>query len=218
MEIKSHSIKMALCKFALYGAVSGLAIVGAWQGGKIASDAILAKYSEARAALVARFSRVEVREVSVPQRELNLTEAIKAAADHYRVPRLLLLAVATQESGAGLRYDRVRYEPKLQSRFKRAAWMNDAEYQALASSWGLGQVVYGLHKDFCGLNSYADLLRPETNLKCSARILSKCLERRAGSAAFRVRACLSEYNGDGTGRYADQVMSRLAELAVEQAL
>jgi hypothetical protein len=184
------------------------ALWGCYSGGTEIAQQIRWQYMEARAWLRDTLTPVEP-EKNPPA----LEEIVENVAAENRLPPVLIAALIVQESGAGMRQDRVRYEAHLQPKFKREGWMTDAEYKALASSWGLGQVIYGLHRQRCNLHSYADLLQPETNLRCAARILSECLRRRTSEK--RLDQCLSEYNGDDTGRYSAQVMGRMARLALE---
>lgn len=219
-SIKRSSIKGWLIKklftLLILTAIAGLLYLGgksAWsQGGDYAEQLI--------AWALSQVTRVEVvREyVEVKPQELPLNALIERAANKHQVPPLLMRALILQESGRGLRTDRVRYEPHLQKRFKREHWHTDMEYQALASSWGLGQIIYGIWKDFCKLDSYADLLDPARNLDCSASIIRDCLRRRAGvsNKATRFRQCLKEYNGGDT--YASQVEAHLVELVLGETL
>ena len=169
---------------------------------------------------VSQITRIEVVKeyVEIRPETLPLEDLVQRAATKHGVPSLLMRALIVQESGRGLRTDRVRYEPHLQKRFKREAWMTDMEFQALASSWGLGQIIYGFWKDFCKLDSYADLLDPARNLDCSASIIRDCLQRRKGvsSKAARFRQCLKEYNGGD--EYAGQVEAHLVELVLSETL
>lgn len=170
--------------------------------------------------IIGQITRIEVvREVvEVRPRSRSIDDVIAEASRKHGIPALLLKALILQESGRNQRTDRVRYEPQLQKRFKREAWMTDAEYQALASSWGLGQIIYGLWRDFCGLESYADLLEPSTNINCSAKIIRDCLTRRksVNNKAERFRQCLREYNGGDT--YSAQVERHLVELVLSDTI
>lgn len=196
--------------------VAGLLYLGGKSAWSRAGD-----YAEqVKAWALSQVTRIEVvREyVEVKPQELPLDQLVERAASKHQVPALLMRALILQESGRGLRTDRVRYEPHLQKRFKRESWHTDMEYQALASSWGLGQIIYGIWKDFCKLDSYADLLDPARNLDCSASIIRDCLRRRAGvsNKATRFRQCLKEYNGGDT--YASQVEAHLVELVLGETL
>jgi hypothetical protein len=182
------------------------------QGSAIASEYLSNRWASLRS----QYQSVRVVERVIPAREKTLDEIISDASRKHHIPEILISALIVQESGKGLRADRMRYEPRLQARFKREPWMNDTEYQALATSWGYGQIIYGIWRDFCGLDSYADLLDPEKNIHCSARILRDCMDRRSSIKPLpdRFKRCLSEYNGDGTGAYAQSVINHLAELTL----
>lgn len=187
------------------------------QGTALATEYLNDAWSRVRA----QYQSVQVVERYLPTPKKTLDEIISQASREHHVPTMLISALIVQESGRGLRADRVRYEPKLQARFKRESWMNDTEYQALSSSWGYTQIIYGIWKDFCGLTSYADLLDPETNISCSAKIIRDCLDRRASSIKNlpdRFKRCLSEYNGDATGAYAQSVLNHLADLTLVSEL
>lgn len=145
-----------------------------------------------------------------------VSQIIKDASVLYKIPPLVILAMVHQESGEELRPDRVRYEPRLQKRFKCSQFETEIECKFRASSFGLMQIIYGFHKQFCGLESYSDLLDPQKNIYCGTKLLRSCLDKRSGSVSQKFRACLSEYNGDDSGEYANQVLSRLALLEVEK--
>lgn len=214
-SIKSWLVKATL-KLTALAAVVGLGYLGSQTAIERAGD----YYQQAKAWALSQVTRIEVvREyVEVKPQELPIEKLVERAANKHQVPALLMRALILQESGRGLRTDRVRYEPHLQKRFKRESWHTDMEYQALASSWGLGQIIYGIWKDFCKLDSYADLLDPARNLDCSASIIRDCLRRRAGvsNKATRFRQCLKEYNGGDT--YASQVEAHLVELVLGETL
>jgi soluble lytic murein transglycosylase-like protein len=209
-------IKRALFRLASIAVAGGLMWLGAQAFAAKAND----YWKLGRSWALSQVTRIEVvREyVEVRPETLPLEELVQRAASKHGVPPLLMRALIVQESGRGLRTDRVRYEPHLQKRFKRESWQTDMEFQALASSWGLGQIIYGFWKEFCKLDSYADLLDPARNLDCSASILRDCLTRRKGvsSKAARFRLCLKEYNGGD--EYAGQVEAHLVELVLSETL
>ncbi len=218
--IEPRSIKRTLLvftlKLAVLVAVAGLGYLGSQTAIERAGD----YYQQAKAWALSHVTRVEVVQeyIEIKPQELPIERLVERAANKHQVPALLMRALILQESGYKLRTDRVRYEPHLQKRFKREAWMTDMEHQAMASSWGLGQIIYGIWKDFCKLESYADLLDPARNLDCSASIIRDCLRRRAGvsNKATRFRQCLKEYNGGDT--YASQVEAHLVELVLGETL
>lgn len=177
-----------------------------------------AKLSEARAAIAERFRSVEYIREYIPKEQKPIATIVRDAAKRHGISALLLTALITQESGEQLRTDRMRYEPHLKGRFKCAGWMNQAECDAQATSWGLAQIIPGFWGKFCGLESYSDLLDPEINLNCSASILADCLQKRANikDKMERYRQCLQQYNGSSD--YPPQVFEHLTRIIVEQQL
>lgn len=89
-----------------------------------------------------------------------------------------------------------RFEPHL---VKRYGWPKSWGY-----SYGLTQVVYGFHRERCGLKSPAELYDAKINIKCGARIFKDCQQKTDSLAA-----ALGCYNGDRSGRYARKVMAHL---------
>lgn len=207
-RLKWLTIKAGMCALATYGC---------YTGGMAGLEYVSQSASKGMAELRARFETVRIVEKYIQPAKMTLDTAIEQSSTKYKIPALLLRALVVQESGQGLRSDRVRYEPKLQSRFKRLPYQTDMEYQALASSWGYAQIIYGIHRQTCALESYADLLDPATNLDCAGKILSNCLlRRRVGSKSERFVACLKEYNGGDS--YPGEVLDHLANLVLEQTL
>lgn len=214
------SLKRAVRRFVFRVSGASLVLGCCYLGAVEASKQAARWWAMGKQYAVSQITRIEVVKeyVEIRPETLPLEDLIQRAATKHGVPPLLMRALILQESGRGLRTDRVRYEPHLQKRFKRDSWMTDMEYQALASSWGLGQIIYGFWKDHCKLTSYADLLDPARNLDCSASILRDCLTRRksVSSKATRFRQCLREYNGGD--EYAGQVEAHLVELVLSETL
>lgn len=197
--------------FALLGVLGAHFISKAYTIGKQKAEDLYAE-------VMSRVTKTEYVKVFVQPAKEPVHRVVERVSREYGLPPLLINALHIQESGRGLRPDRMRFEPKLQSRFKREPWMTDIEHQALATSWGLGQIIYGIWRKTCELESYADLLDPEINVTCSAKILRGCLDRRAKvqPKSERFRQCLSEYNGDQSGGYAASVLNHLTDLIIEQ--
>lgn len=191
---------------------------GLERGGTLAMQQAQAGLSAARAIIAERLGETKIVREYLPKEQKPLSQVVKEAAKRHGISSLLLTALITQESGQNLRPDRMRYEAHLQGRFKCEKWMNDTECRAMATSWGLGQVIPGFWARHCGLESYSDLLDPEINLNCSASILADCLERRAKVAdkMERYRQCLTEYNG--SDKYPGEVFKHLTRIIVEQQL
>jgi soluble lytic murein transglycosylase-like protein len=207
-------IKLTALAVLFFSASYAFAVIVPKLGAEVAEAA-----QELRDRINSKLTRVEYVQQFIKPEPKPLSQMINEAAKNHKLPSILIAALIEQESGAKLRTDRVRYEEHLQSRFKCKPHETNAECRAYASSWGLGQVVYGIWKDFCKLESYSDLLDPERNLDCAGAILRSCLNRRTKeSKSDSVRNCLSEYNGDRTGRYAGEVLSRYVAISIEKNL
>ena len=82
---------------------------------------------------------------------------------------------------------------------------------------GLGQVQYRWHKKTCALKSSNQLLDPETNLNCSAKILKNYLSEVDSlkiSQSEKVRIALARYNGGYSNsrkskEYANTVLNKI---------
>lgn len=199
----------------------GLALYGAGVGGLTLAHVCVLKFEEAREFVERKLTRVEVVERHVEEPRRGLGELVNVVAEEHGLPPLFLGALIVQESGEQLRPDRIRYEPRLASRFKCSPHETEMECRIYASSIGLTQVIWGLHRERCGLSNWSELTDPETSLQCGATILRECLDRRGKTLKNKgqlLRACLSEYNGDGTGRYAQEVINKLASIIAEQQL
>lgn len=203
----------ALCALFLTCSVfSGRAIDAS---ARIVSDT----WSELRDTIVRKFERVHVVERVVHPEEKSLASLIHESAKTHKLPPMLLASLIVQESGHKLRTDRLRYEEHLVNRFK-CEGCNDTERRILATSIGAAQIIPGFWQKFCSLESWSELLDPETNLNCAGKILRSCLDRRVAKEGRpkALRSCLSEYNGDQTGRYAAQVLGRYIDLVTDQQL
>lgn len=150
----------------------------------------------------------------------TLEQIITEASMDSGIPPLITEAIIKVES-TQFRTDRIRHEPHLLNQFKREPWMNSMEHKTLSSSWGLMQVIYGYHKDACGLFSYSELLDPETNVKCGLTALRGCLKGNLEQPVDlkHLREALVCYNGKGKNAeiYADKVLKKLLELYVSSA-
>jgi hypothetical protein len=139
----------------------------------------------------------------------------------YKISPVILLAMVDQESS--FNPNRIRFESKWKQQY-RSKWpqnnMTDIEYNLLFSSIGIMQIGYGLHKDFCGLDSYVDLFDVETNMSCAAKIIRACLNKNADMRpGKRVRTCVKEFNGSGAAadKYVTSVMARIDDFLIENS-
>lgn len=117
---------------------------------------------------------------------------INVAANNNDLDPALLMALVEQESS--FQPNAGRFEPSLYRR-----WGSREK----ATSWGLTQVVLGWHGDSCGVRTVKELLVPETNLNCGAKILKNCMDKYG-----TLRKSLGCYNGDRSGKYASGVISK----------
>lgn len=131
----------------------------------------------------------------------SLRESIADIARAGGFDPALIEAIIDVESS--WRLDAMRFEPHLAARFRDEGLRAD-EVTPHATSFGLMQIVYGLHRDRCKLRSHTDLLDAETNVRCGVAVLSAC-RKREGS----VVDALICYNGSEA--YAVRVLSVLAE-------
>lgn len=158
---------------------------------------------------------VEIIREYVKPSDVATEDLIKNLSREYKVSPILTLAIGHQESGRALRNDRLRFEPKIYSRFSK----NYPEETArmMSSSIGIMQVIPAFHMKTCALSSYADLFDRETNIRCGLRVLTDCLSRsKAATKVLKFKEALACYNGSDT--YADEVLARLGELVLENNL
>jgi len=179
---------------------------------------IVAQYAYARERLEEKLTTVKVIEsvrVLDPDK-VPVEELITQLSADAGLNPLIIKALAIEESGHYLRTDRIRYEDKLMSKVHPPKGLNLIEQQMYASSIGLTQIIYGLWKDKCKLNSFSDLLDPRTNIQCSIEILKLNLAAcsKIEQPGARLREALRRYNGSGPDAeaYADRVMQRLADM------
>ena len=173
---------------------------------------------------LAKMKRVEIREIPVERivyqtpDEPELHELIEQVSGAYGVPPVLTLAMIRQESGRGLRTDRVRFEPHILSRHSKKIpkHLNGIEAKMWASSHGLLQVVYVLHHERCGLKSFTELYEPRVGLECGLAVLTDCMKRwnKETNKVRRLRKALQCYNGGS--KYPGEVLEHLAEIVIEQ--
>lgn len=210
-------MKILLCKILATVA----AVYGVGAGSLSLYSAAAEQVLKAREYVSEKFTRERIVERHVEIGRRPVGDLVNEVADEHGLPPLFLAALIVQESGEKLRPDRIRYEPHLAKRFKCGAHETEMECRIYASSIGLTQVIWGLHRERCGLNNWSELTDPETSLQCGATILRECLDRRGKNTQEKgtlLRACLNEYNGDASGKYAQNVINKLASIIAEQQL
>lgn len=127
------------------------------------------------------------------------------------VKPVVIKAIIEQESYYNP--NRIRYEEKWEKDYgnsiKKKRSENTEEWKMNFHSFGLMQIGYALHKDFCNLRSYTDLYNPSKNIECGTKLYASCIE--AGNSDTY---CIKRYNGLGstTENYKNEVLGRIARL------
>lgn len=206
-------IVLTVGKFSFYlaGAVAlSHAIV---TGTKILGASINQVIDEAKATVQEKFATEKI--VVVSPEQIDTEKLIESISAEFGINPVIVKAMAVQESGHWNATDRVRFEKHLHGRFKTPPGLNEIEKQFYASSFGIGQVIYGYHKERCKLSSYSELLEPAKNIRCSLTILSENLK--AAKGKNRLKQALTRYNGSGpeAEKYAESVLARIGTMMVE---
>lgn len=129
--------------------------------------------------------------------KMSLKQTIEAMRKKHGFPKGLIEAVIAQESGGKSKAK--NSEKKLCRVMSAKGWTKTD-----CASRGLMGVVYGWHKDSCGLSSPSDLYDPATNIRCGAAVLKEKIKLANGD----IRKGLNFYNADKSGRYAVKVLSK----------
>lgn len=171
------------------------------------------KASELKAAMVQKFTRVEVRRELVKPETVPLPQLTGAISRKYRVPTVVLQAVVDQESGGGNYL--YRFEAEKYSQMKQKPHVPDSEVRMLASSHGLAHVMGFNSEPRCGVH-WSKLYDPYVGLDCGAKILRENIDKHNGikDTSRRIWMALRDYNGSGKAaeQYANSVMARIGEL------
>lgn len=196
-------LKLVFILALAWGLAEAFTVLKAWSA---------MQYAVVKNWAISRITKVEIVREYVKPLELSTENLITSISKEYGINPILTLAVIHQESGRRLRTDRLKFEPKLYGKWKGTS---DEETRMLATSIGLMQVIPGFHAKSCNLQSYSDLFDTETNIRCGLKVLTDCLKynQKAGSKLGQYRAALQCYNGSSV--YADEVLSRLGELVLE---
>lgn len=179
------------------------------------------KFKQHRAmAVEAKFTTPKVvkiveRKIKKVENVIGIKDLIRKESSAAKINPLITLAILHQESGKGLRTDRLRYEPHLLPKVKRTPGMTEAEARMQVTSIGLLQVLPIYHLDRCTLKSYSQLFDPQTNIKCGLKVLNDCAAKYKGTDKVqRLKEALHCYNG--SAKYVEEVFQRIAELTVER--
>lgn len=209
------SIKYKLAIFAVkIGLVVGTACIIS-QGASISADYLSTKFNLFRNYIGKQFVTTEIVKEYVTKESRSTKELILSLSKEFKVSPILTLAIAHQESGSELRADRLRFEPKVYDKFKSR--YTEETGRIMASSIGLLQVIPAYHFKTCNLTSYSELFDRETNIRCGLKVLTECLKLASkGSKVSQYTQALTCYNGSSI--YADEIFSRLGQLALEENL
>lgn len=177
------------------------------------------KDTVAALALQQKFSPKEkatiTKKMKVAEKSIGIENIIRLESKAAGVDPLITLAILHQESGRGLRTDRLRYESHLLSKVKRTPGMTDAEAKIMVTSIGLMQVIPMFHLKRCNLKSYSELFDPEVNIECGLRVLQHCADQHKSKGKVeKLKGALHCYNGSAA--YAEEVFQRIAELTIER--
>lgn len=134
-----------------------------------------------------------VREEVDIVREETLSEIIEQERQRYSLPVGAIEAVIMQESG----YDEYAKNPE-ENLCRKKKWPKSS-----CASYGLMGVVYGWHKENCGLSNHKQLYNWKTNVRCGAKVLAQ----KFAQAKSHLPTAFSFYNGDKTGKYSRSAMS-----------
>jgi hypothetical protein len=247
-EIKLKRFRKAIWvakTLALCAAVVATAI-GINRGVEIAWDHIYAEYAEAYSWAEKKLTREVVVQEFVDPESVPTEMLIEQVAAEYRVPVILLKAMAMRESGHWNALNRVRHEPHLLKRFAKdmPIGLNEIEREMWAASHGILQVVWGWHYVECGLGeaptkgkredirkqaetgegfNWIRLHDPLTNLRCGAKVLRSRLDKyeRYKDPMDKMYWALRAYNGDtedpDTHVYAEDILkNKMLRLLVSE--
>lgn len=141
-------------------------------------------------------------------------DLILAACKKYNIKRCVIIkAIIEQESHYNK--EAKRYEAKWERDYGRLIPRKNneslKEWRMNFYSFGLMQVGYALHKDFCDLKHYTDLINPATNIDCGTKLFDACLDE-GNSEVY----CIKRYNGSGdaTEIYKNKILIRMAKIAI----
>lgn len=200
---------------------------GCWAVGRwldIGKDWLVAESAEAYQWGLSKVTREVVVEKFLDPQEADTEMLLEESAAKYGVPKVVLKAMALQESGRSWnKITRTRFEPALAARHEKDIpnSLTDEERRLFWASHGVLQVVYGFHYKTCGLKSWLDLHQFKTGIDCGAKILRNQLDRFSDirNKKDRLFMALRGYNGDvnlpQTADYANTIIGNLTSLTIE---
>lgn len=155
--------------------------------------------------------KIEKASATQPPGYHEYDHIISREAKKIQIDPAIIKAIIEQESH--YKFDVFAYVPQWERQYSKHVpkkpWENVENWRMNFSSIGLMQIGYVLHKDFCGLNSYADLLNPEINISCGVKLFDRCL-----SSGKSKTQCIKQHNGSGPAaeNYKNQVLGRISKI------
>ena len=148
--------------------------------------------------------------INPPKVEKSIEKIIYDISKIYNVDPIIIKAIIEQESQynpVAVKYEE-SWERKYSHLIKRKPNDTIETWKMNFKSFGLMQVSYVLHKDFCDLDYYSDLFDPNINILCGTKILAKCLEDNDKLT------CIKKYNGAGPSaeKYKKEVLTRISRI------
>lgn len=184
---------------------------------KAAYEFTAVKASQVKAIVINTLPKKEV-----PQRTLNLDEAIDKASKAHSVNPLILRVITEKESSNGDMRSLYRFEPTLYARLRadRAfRSLSDSEVRMLASSHGAFHILGLTAEQQCKLH-FSSLYNTEVAANCAAKIIKNIDDRVSEkSTSTRLREIFKRYNGQGEAadNYAADAMVKLAAILYQKS-
>jgi len=212
---KEFSFKRFIVKWTFGLTLAAVAGIGAVEGGKKILNIGYEKFNSYKVEIMNKLTTVEVVKEYVKPTAVPTEELIRKVSSDYGLNPVILLSLVEQESNFNPRA--LRFEEKLTKRFSQKKNESEDQFKMRLTSIGLAQVIPAFHADRCKV-TWDQLLDRLTNLECAALILKTNLDSaKSTSNARRLRTALRMYNGSGEDaeRYADEVLSKIAENLLE---
>lgn len=142
----------------------------------------------------------------------QLREIVDAEARAQNVPTILAEAVVMHESG--WQVDATKFEVNYLNHRTCAGISHPDRKRLCASSHGLFQVMFSIHKANCDLSTFSQLYDPKINARCGVKILRQCADRWQTAPRWqRVSKTLECFNG--SPEYPPRVLAALGAIVAE---
>lgn len=142
----------------------------------------------------------------------ELRKMVTDEATAQGVSSILALAVAQHESG--WQVDATKYEPAYLNHQTCRGIGHPDRRRLCASSHGIFQVMFSIHKNACGLDTFSQLYDPQIGIRCGVKVLSDCVHRWENAPKWqRINKALVCFNGSED--YPPKVLVELGSLVAE---